>query len=74
MGQGLTYFLDFEQVLKYFIVVLVLPMPNLQHRDPTVTARPGAKGRQDSDGSARREVLVLERGTLSQRPLHSYQA
>lgn len=34
MGQGLTYFLDFGQMLEYFMVVLVLLMPNLQHRDP----------------------------------------
>lgn len=64
VGQGLTYFLDFKQMLKYFMVVLVLPMPNLQHRDPKVTARLGAKGRQDSDSS--KEVLLFEGGTLSQ--------
>lgn len=34
-------------MLKYFMVVWVLPMPNLQHRDPTVMARPGVKGRQE---------------------------
>lgn len=55
------------------MVVLVLPMPNLQQRDPTVMARTGAKGRQDGDGSASKDVSPLERGTLSQRPLHSYQ-
>ena len=66
VGQGLTFSLDIVQMLKYFLIVWVLPRPNLQHRDPTITTRTGAEWRPAGDGSANREVSLPVRSTLSQ--------